>query len=162
VSDSGDQRPQDMQDVRLTLAPPPPVRSLAISAVAAVIAAAMMVAHGAFELPAAVMVAGIVVMILAVILAVVALVLTVHFRTLLILDTESITVVKGRHRRTVAWSMIDSVTMRRGRLLLITKPEGGPNITVVNPRASTDATFSALISQIQQRLDADRGYRRIA
>jgi hypothetical protein len=32
---------------------------------------------------------------------------------------------------------------------------------VVNPRATTDATFSALISQIQQRLDADRGYRPI-
>ena len=158
MSDSGDQRPQD---ARFTFAPPPPVRSLAISSVAAVTAAAMIVARGAFDLPAAVMVAGIVVMILAVMLAVVALALTVRLRTTLILDAESITVVKGRHRRAVAWSMIDSVTMQRARLLLITKPEGGPNIAVVNPRATTDATFSALISQIQQRLDADRGYRPI-
>jgi hypothetical protein len=46
-------------------------------------------------------------------------------------------------------------------LLLITKPDGGANATVVNPRTETDATFEALLGEIRQRLDADRGYRRV-
>ena len=47
--------------------------------------------------------------------------------------------------------------------MLITKPECGvSDETVVNPRAETDATFSALIAEIQKRLNADRGYRQIS
>ena len=48
------------------------------------------------------------------------------------------------------------------RLLLITKPGGGEDATVVNPRTASDATFNALIAEIQRRLDADRGYRRVS
>jgi hypothetical protein len=44
---------------------------------------------------------------------------------------------------------------------LITKPASGSDVTVVNPRAETDARFSELIVEIQQRLDADRGYRQV-
>ena len=144
------------------LAPLPPVRSLAISAVAAVTAAAMMVLTSAIDLPQVVAVAGIGIMIFAIVLTLVALVLTVRLRTALILDPHSITIIKGRRRRVVPWSMIDRVRMRGARLLLITKPEGGPDATVLNPRATTDATFSALIAEIQQRLDADRGYERLS
>jgi hypothetical protein len=34
-------------------------------------------------------------------------------------------------------------------------------VTVINPGATTDATVTALIAEIQKRLDANRGYRRI-
>jgi hypothetical protein len=150
------------QEARFVLAPLPPVRSLAISAVAAVTAAAMMVLTSAIDLPQAVAVAGIGIMIFAIVLTVVALVLTVRLRTALILDPNSITIIKARRRRVIPWSMIDRVRMQGARLLLITKPEGGPDATVLNPRATTDATFSALIAEIQQRLDADRGYERLS
>jgi hypothetical protein len=33
---------------------------------------------------------------------------------------------------------------------------------VINPRSSTDATFAALMTEIQSRLNADRGYRQIS
>jgi hypothetical protein len=138
------------------------VRSLAISAVAAVLAAAGIVLGSALELPRAVTIAGVGLMIFAVALAVVALVLTARLRTALILDSESITIIKGRHRRVVPWSMIDIVRSQGPRLLLITKPDGGSNVTVVNPRGATDAAFSALINEIQKRLDADRGYRQVS
>ena len=59
------------------------------------------------------------------------------------------------------WSTIDIVRLQGPRLLLITKPDGGADATVVNPRTETDATFDALIAEIQQRLDADRGYGRV-
>jgi hypothetical protein len=144
------------------LAPPPPIRSLAISAVVAVVSAAMIVLGAALQLPQVVMIIGIGLIAFAVVLAVVALAFTVRLRTTLILSPQSITIIKGRRRRVVAWSMIDRVKMQGARLLLITKPEGGPGATVHNPRPTTDAAFTALITEIQKRLDADRGYQRLS
>jgi hypothetical protein len=57
--------------------------------------------------------------------------------------------------------VIDSVKMQGPRLVLISKPEGGPDVTVLNPRESTYAAFSALVTEIGTRLDADRGYKRL-
>jgi hypothetical protein len=121
----------------------------------------MIVLGSALDLPQAIVIAGVGLMIFAVILAVVALVLTVRLRTTLVLDPKSITIINGRRRQVVPWSMIDVVRRQGSRLLLITKPEGGSDITVLNPRAETDATFSALIAEIQKRLNADRGYRQV-
>ena len=158
MSESGRLRPQQTQFV---LTPPPPVRSLAISAVTAVIAAAVLVLASALQLPRAVAIAGIVIMAFAIALAVVALVLTARLRTTLILDSKSITIIKGRHRRVLDWSMIDSVRLQGHRLKLITKPQGGVDATVLNPRSATDARFTALVADIGRRLDADRGYQRL-
>ena len=158
MSDSGAAQPQE---TRFTLAAPPPVRSLAISAGAAVIAAAVIMLGSALDLPQVVTVAGAVQLILAVVLALVALVLTARLRTSLVLNSESITIIKGRRRRALSWSMIDTVRRQGPRLLLITKPDAGADATVLNPGTATEATFDALIAEIQRRLDADRGYRRI-
>jgi hypothetical protein len=158
VSDSGGPRPQE---ARFALAAPPPVRSLAISAGAAVIAAALIVLGSALDLPRVMVITGVGLMIFAVILAVIAVVLTVRLRTTFVLDPMSITIIKGRRRQVVPWSMVDVVRRQGSRLLLITNPQDGSDVTVLNPRADTDATFSALIAEIQKRLNADRGYRQI-
>ena len=158
MSESGRLHPQQTQFV---LTPPPPVRSLAISAVAAVIAAAVLVLASAHQMPRVVAIAGIVIMVFAFALAVVAIVLTVRLRTTLILDSKSITIIKGRHRRVLDWSMIDSVRLQGPRLKLITKPQGGVDATVLNPRSAADAGFTALVADIGGRLDADRGYQRL-
>jgi hypothetical protein len=159
VSDASSER---LAETRFALAPPPPLRSLAISAVAALIAVTMIVLRSALDLPAAVTIAAIGVMIFAIVLALVALVLTVRLRTTLILDSRSITIIRRRHRRVVPWSRIDRVKIQGARLLLITEPEGGPDAAVVNPRGSNDATFAALVAEIQRHLNADRGYRPIS
>ena len=114
MSDPGGPSPQE---ARFALTAPPPVRSLAISAGAAVIAAAMIVLGSALDLPQAVTVAGVVLMIFAVVLAVVALVLTARLRTTLVLDPESITIIKGR-RRVVPWSTID-IVRRQGTAAVV-------------------------------------------
>ena len=158
MSESGRLRPQQTHFV---LTPLPPVRSLAISAVAAVIAAAVIVLASALQLTRAVAIAGIVIMAFAIALAVVALVLTARLRTTLILDSKSITIIKGRHRRVLDWSMIDSVRLQGPRLKLITKPQGGVDATVLNPRSAADTKFTALVADIGRRLDADRGYQRL-
>jgi hypothetical protein len=155
VSDTGGPGPQK---ARFTLTAPPPVRSLAISAVAAVIAAAMVVLGSALDLPQVVIIVGVGLMIFACALAVVALVLTAQLRTTMALDPHSITIIKGRRRRVVPWSAIEIVKRQGPRLLLITKPDGGEDATVLNPGTSNDATFDALIAEIQRRLNADRGY----
>jgi len=92
---------------------------------------------------------------------VVALVLTARLRTTLALDPQSITIIKGRRRRVVPWSTIDVVKRQGPRLLLITKPDGAEDATVVNPGTATETTFNAVIAEIQRRLDADRGYGRV-
>jgi hypothetical protein len=143
------------------LAAPPPVRSLAISAGTAVVAAVMIVLGSALDLSQVVAAAGVGLLIFAVVLALAALVLTARLRTTLVLDPESITIIKGRRRRIVSWSMIDTVKRQGPRLLLITKAEDGTDASVLNPGPATEATFDALIAEIKRRLDADRGYRRI-
>jgi hypothetical protein len=125
-----------------------------------VIAAVMIVLGSALDLPEVVTVVGVGLLIFAVVLAVTALVLTSRLRTTLLLDAESITIINGRRRRVLRWSMIDLVRRKGPRLLLITKPESGADATVLNPRTATDATFDALIAEIGRRMDADRGYRR--
>jgi hypothetical protein len=124
-----------------------------------VIAAVMIVLGSALDLPQAVTVVGAALLLLAVGLALAAVVLTARLGTTLVLDAESITIIKGR-RRVVPWSMIEIVRRRGPRLLLITKPEGGADATVLNPGPATDATFDALIAEIGRRMDADRGYGR--
>ena len=126
------------------------------------IAAGVIVLGSALDLPLVVMIAGVILMIFAAALALVAVALTVRLRTTLALDPESITIIRGRRRRVVGWSTIDIVKRHGPRLILITKPGSGADVTVINPRAQTDATFSALIAEIQQRLDANRGYRHVS
>ncbi len=158
MGDSATPQPQQSQFV---LAPPPPVRSLAISAVAALIGAALIVLTGALDLPQAVGIAGIAIMIFAIALATVALTLTVRLRTTLILNHQSIMIIRRKRSRVLDWSRIDSVTQRGARLILVTKPDGGADATVLNPRAADDPTFTALAAEIGRRLDADRGYQRL-
>lgn len=160
MSDASSER---RTETRFALAPPPPVRSLAISAVAAFIAVLMIALRSALELPAAVTIAAIVVMIFAIVLSLVALVLTARLRTTLVLDSRSVTIIRRRHRTVLPWSRIDRVNMQGARLLFITEPgDDDPDATVVNPRGSNDATFAALVAEIQRRLNADRGYRPIS
>ena len=121
----------------------------------------MVVLGSALDLPHAVTIAGVGLMIFACALAVVALVLTAQLRTTLALDPHSITITKGRQRRVVPWSTIEIVKRQGPRLLLISRPDGGGDATVLNPGTSNNATFDALIAEIQRRLDADRGYGRV-
>jgi hypothetical protein len=159
VSDSAEERPEQARFVLTALTP---LRPLAISSVSAVIAAAMIVFGTALKLPKVVAIVGIGLMVVAVVLAMVALLLTARLRSTLILDSQSITITRGRHRRVVPWSMIQTVKMQEPRLLLITASEAKPDAEIINPRRSTDPTFAALIAEIQRRLNADRGYRWIS
>ena len=143
---------------RFTLTAPPPVRALAIAAVTALVGAGLMVASRGLDLGPVVLVVGLVGLGLAVALAVAAFVLGARVRADLVMGPEAITVRRNGDVRRVPWADIDSVTLSGARLTLVRKT--GAGVVVVNPRTPTDPTFTALISAIQHRLDADRGYRR--
>jgi hypothetical protein len=143
-------------DQRFTLTAPPPVRALAIAAVTALVGAGLMVASRMLDLGSVVLVVGLVGLALAVALTVAAFVLGARARADLVMEREAITVRRNGEVRRVPWADIDTVTLTGARLTLVRKT--GAGVVVVNPRTPTDPTFTALLSAIQHRLDADRGY----
>ena len=143
-------------DQSFTLTAPPPVRALAIAAVTALVGAGLMVASRVLDLGPVVLAVGLVGLGLAVALAVAALVLSARARADLIVEPEAITVRRAGEERRVPWADIDTVTLTGPRLTLVRKT--GANVVVVNPRSPTDPTFTAVLSAIPPRLDADRGY----
>ena len=146
------------REARFVLSAPPPVRALAIASAAAVVGAATVVAWGALTWPVGLAVLGVVLIVLGVALAVAALVLTRRLRTAVQTDDEHIAVTRAGATTTVAWSEVTEVRLHGHRLNLI----GAANqtgVTLLNPRAAANPVFLALMTDVQQRLDRDRGYR---
>jgi hypothetical protein len=71
--------------------------------------------------------------------------------------TEGITIEHAGQRQTVRWSEIGGVRVV-GHRLLLSRKEGDTGVSVLNPRRRSNPTFLALMTEVQQRLDADRGY----
>lgn len=138
----------------------PPVRPLAIGAGLVVVGAALLVWWRAAALPVGLAVVGGLLMVLGVLLAVAAVVLAAKLRTEVSLDARFITVVRSGQRRSVPWSEVQKVTVSHPRLSVQTE-DPATGLSVVNPRSPQDPRFLALLQQIQQRLDADRGYRKL-
>jgi hypothetical protein len=122
-----------------------------------VVALVLMVLWQVVDLPAVVLIAGVVVLVLAVALAISALVLTRRLRTSVTLTADSITLVRGRRTETVNWADVDEVALRGSRLTLVSK-NSIRNTSLVNPRPAGDPTFMSLVVALQDRLNANRGY----
>jgi hypothetical protein len=149
----------DLGGERFALTATPPVRALAIASVVAVVGAALTVGSRALGLGPVVLVMGVAGLVLGVALALVTAILVVRLRSTFLLDTDGITVIRGRRTERLPWSDINSVNLAGPRLTLVTEPASGAGVSVINPRSRTDPTFLALIAAIRGRLDADRGYR---
>jgi hypothetical protein len=141
---------------RFDLTGVPPVRAFAISAGAALVAIVLFVVWGQTDLVVA-LVLGIAVLLFAVSLTTVALLLTRRLRTTVVLAPDAVTVVRGRDTREQRWAEIDHVDLKGPRLTFTVKGDA-QDLVVVNPRTPTDTTFMTMLAEIQQRLDADRGY----
>jgi hypothetical protein len=158
--------PQPAREARFVLAAPPPVRALAISAGLVVIGVALLVLTSAYGWPVGVLVLAVVLTVLGVALALTALVLTRRIRSVVLSTPDAITVQHGRDRHELRWSEVGEVRVVGHRLVLTRKgnegneggKDGQSSVSVLNPRMRANPTFLALMSEVQQRLDADRGY----
>ena len=149
----------ELDTERFTLTAAPPIRTLAIASLVAMVGAALMVGSRAFRLGPVVLVVGALGLTLAIALALAGVILASRLRSTLVLDTDGITLLRGRRTDRLPWSDIESVRLTGPRLTFSTKTANGADVSVINPRGRTDPTFTALVTAIRDRLDLDRGYR---
>ena len=128
-------------------------------AVMALLGALLLVLARVLELGLVLVIIGGVLLLCAVSLGVISAFLVARLRSTVVLDADAIRVVRGRRTSQVPWSAVDHVMLKGPRLTLVTKPDQGEAVTVVNPRTPTDPTFLSLVAAVQGRLNADRGYR---
>ena len=149
--------PLPARRARFVLAAPPPARALAISAALVVVGVLLLVLTSANAWPVGVLVLAVVLAVLGVALALTALVLTRRSRSTVLTTADGITVEHGRTRSSLLWSEVGGARVV-GHRLLLSRKEGEGSVSVLNPRMRANPTFLALMSEVQQRLDADRGY----
>jgi hypothetical protein len=149
--------PLPAREARFVLAPPPPVRALAIAAGLVVVGVVLLVLTSAYGWPVGVLVLAVVLAVLGVALALAALVLTRRIRSVVLSTPELITVEHGGARHELRWSEVGEVRVV-GHRLVLSRKEGEGSVSVLNPRMRANPTFLALMNEVQQRLDADRGY----
>lgn len=149
--------PLPAREARFVLAPPPPVRALAIAAGLVVVGVVLLVLTSANGWAVGVLVLSVVLVVLGLALAVAALVLSRRIRSVVLSTPDAITIEHAGASRALRWSEIGEVKVV-GHRLVLTRKEGEGSVSVLNPRMRANPTFLALMSEVQQRLDADRGY----
>jgi hypothetical protein len=149
--------PLPAREARFVLSAPPPVRALAISAVFVVVGVALLVLTSANRWPVGVLVLAVVLTVLGVGLGLTALILTRRIRSTVLSTADGITIEHGGDSRSLRWAEVGGVRVVGHRLVLARK-EGEGSVSVLNPRMRANPTFLALMAEVQQRLDADRGY----
>jgi hypothetical protein len=149
--------PLPAREARFVLAAPPPVRALAIAAGLVVVGVALLVLTSAYGWPVGVLVLAVVLAVLGVALGLTALVLTRRTRSVVVSRPDAITVEHGRDRHEIRWAEVGEVRVV-GHRLVLSRKEGEGSVSVLNPRMRANPTFLALMTEVQQRLDADRGY----
>jgi hypothetical protein len=130
---------------------------LAIAAGLAVVGALLLVLWGVLDWPVGLAVLAVALLVLGVALGVTALVLTARVRTTVETDDHQMAVARGGRSAVARWVDVDEVQVVGHRLTLRNK-EGAGLVTVLNPRVRANPVFLALMAEVQQRLDADRGY----
>ncbi|SEP73925.1 YqeB family protein [Microlunatus flavus] len=149
--------PLPAREARFVLSAPPPVRALAIAAGLVVVGVGLLVLTSAYGWPVGVLVLAVVLAVLGVALGLTALLLTRRIRSTVLTTAERISVEHQGTTRTLPWSEVGGVRVVGHRLVLDAR-EGEGSVSVLNPRRRANPTFLALMTEVQQRLDADRGY----
>jgi hypothetical protein len=145
------------QRQRFRLTAPPPIRALAAASFASILGVILVVIWGIRERGPLLLVVGLGSMIFGIALAAGAFLLSARLRTLIYLDADGITLIRGGRNRALRWADIDQVTLSGARLTLQAKGNAR-GASLINPRSPADFVFVSLMAAIHQRLDASRGY----
>jgi hypothetical protein len=142
---------------RFRLTAPPPIKALTAASFASVFGVIVLLIWGVRDRGLLLLTVGLGSMIFGIALAVGAFLLSARLRTLIYLDADGITLIRGSRKRVLRWADIDQVTLSGARLTLQAKGNAH-SASVINPRSPADFVFVALMAAIRQRLDASRGY----
>ena len=142
---------------RFRLTAPPPIKALVAASCASFFGVIVLLVWGVRDRGPLLLVIGLGSMIFGIALAAGAFLLAARLRTLIYLDADGITLIRGRRNRILRWADIDRVTLSGARLTLQAKGNAR-GASVINPRSPADFVFVALMAAIHQRLDASRGY----
>lgn len=138
-----------------TLAPRPPIRAFAITAVVDVVGLLMLIAGQVVD-QTALVIAGVVVLVLGSALISVSLLLNNRLRSVVTLDDRGITIQRAKQSRTVAWADVRGAHLTQTHLVI--DAVEGKGAEVVNPLGNTAPVVIDLATEVARRLDADRGY----
>jgi hypothetical protein len=137
------------------LNPPLPLRAVAVSAVMAVLGAALIVLPAALRLPAALAVAGWVLLAGAVALLVMAAISWRRMRVVVEFSDDGYVITGTDSRQEGAWADVTKVTQAPTSLTIHHGPER--RVRLVSQRGVT-AEMVYLTGDLTRRLDASRGY----
>jgi hypothetical protein len=150
--------PQDRQ--RFFLQARTPVRAYALSAVGSVLGAVLLVATLTLEWPRVLVVLGIILMAFGIALSTAALFAKARYRTTLLVERDSITLINGRRRRVLNWTEVGDVTVQGPHLVFAPRDASGRReIVLFDPRQTDSPLFQDLVAALRHRLDVSRGYR---
>ena len=150
--------PAELPVQRFRLEPRPPVRALAIAALAEALGALLLVGWSALDLPLVVALLGGLMLALGTALLAAALVLAGRLRAVVELRPEVLAVSRGGRSRSVAWNAVQEVKLQHPQVLVLTE-DPADGLVITNPRGAADAQFASLVDALRQRLDTNRGYR---
>ncbi len=135
--------------------PRPPVRAFGLTALLAVVGAALVVASGSWDWPVAVLGAGIVALVLSVGLLAAAVLAQTRMRVTVELSDKGYRVVEPGGVTDGVWSEVTKVTQAPGRLTFHLGQE--KRFHILAP-AGNPAELASIADEVSRRLDRDRGY----
>jgi len=151
-------RPSRAGPQSFVLRPQLSVSVLGAAAASVLAGAVLLVLAGSYDWPVLAFVAAGALLVTGLALVTLASLAYWRLRQTLVLDDEVLTVRRGAGERRLRWSDIERVTLHGDRLMLVTRSGAGEPAEVVRPAGSSPRTFTALLTAIRRRLDANRGH----
>jgi hypothetical protein len=115
----------------------------------------VLVVWGVRQAGSLVLVVGVASFLAGVALAVGLFVRTARLRKIILIDPVGMTIISGRRKRSLPWTVVDNVLVQGSRLVLTTR-DGSRGAAIANPHAANDLVFANLVAAAQRQLAASR------
>jgi hypothetical protein len=131
------------------------VRPMAVASSLAFFGTIVLLVWGVRQAGTLVLVVGVASMVAGVALAVGLFVRTAQLRKIILIDPHGMTIITGRRKRSLPWTVVDSASVQGSRLVLTTR-DGSRSAAIVNPHGPNDHLFGSLVAAAQRQLAASR------
>jgi hypothetical protein len=149
--------PEDQQ--RFALIAQPPLRAYLIASISSLGGGVLIVLWMMQDWPLIVGVLASLLLLFGLALSGATLLLTSRFKTTLVIDRDTVTLINGRRRRVLNWTEVADVSLHGSHLIFTPKGEGKRAVVPFDARRTDRHLFDDLLATVRSRLDASRGYR---